>query len=431
MGCEEEEQGDEQGDEGCQCNEQQNQNEEDDQYGARGEGCQYNYGEYLMEMDEYLELVMEYQGDRFQNYCQYCEQCMFEVYEQWLKNGGDNRKLSFEDFKTSEEHNQIRKLAEGEDHRQLGGYYGACPAYDTCSEYSKTCQNGEVDDYSDYFECTQVEKSNGMVAYIGPHCAEDGTTITLGVYSDEYCNEYIGNGVNIASFLGEDFDYLEDTLKVYYDSANGATLSQLKYINDENVCIPCAKGELMWESNDKSAYNDDDGNNYQNQDAEINEICENLYMVSARCDKHYRTYTSRSKQAKWAEAVAQEDLTCDFIDSVMMGNYNEMGMIDENKYNFRQQQAWMGNSMVAQEVGTAVAQVSGWQIFWLCFMIMAVVILAMWSVALHKSLSKCGPWRPRRGFNNRAASPNEVDLSRQNSGIVMGRSASNTSYYMT
>lgn len=95
--------------------------------------------------------------------------------------------------------------------------------------------------YSEYFECTEVERNNGQVAYIGPHCAEDGFTITLGVFSDEYCNEYIGNGVNIANFLGEEWDYEEDELKGFYNSAHGATLDQLKFINEENVCIPCNK----------------------------------------------------------------------------------------------------------------------------------------------------------------------------------------------
>ena len=37
---------------------------------------------------------------------------------------------------------------------------------------------------------------------------------------------------------------------------------------------------------------------------EINEICENLYMVSSRCDKNLRSYNTKAKQAKYAEAIA-------------------------------------------------------------------------------------------------------------------------------
>ena len=192
-------------------------------YGARGEGCQSNYGEYMLEIKEYLAIMLEWQEHRYEEYETYCETCMYKVYQQWLKNGGDARRhLSFDDFKAS-----------SDEHRNLGGYYGACPEYDTCSEY-RTIKF--VDDMSGYFECTEVEKANGQVAYVGPHCAEDGFTITLGVYSDENCYDYIGNGIDISSF---GIDVEDDALKSYYNSAMGATFEQLKYVEEDTVCIPC------------------------------------------------------------------------------------------------------------------------------------------------------------------------------------------------
>ena len=189
-------------------------------YGARGEGCQSNYGEYMIEVKEYLEIMLEWQYKRYEEYETYCQTCMYKVYQQWLKNGG-GRHLSFEDFKASEEH------------RNLGGYYGACPEYDTCAEYQKI---KFVDKWSGYFECSEVEKANGQIAYVGPHCAEDGFTITLGVYSDENCYDYIGNGIDISAF---GINVGDDALKSYYNSAMGATFEQLKYVEEDTVCIPC------------------------------------------------------------------------------------------------------------------------------------------------------------------------------------------------
>jgi len=392
--------------------------DQDDQenWGAQGEGCQANYGEYMIEMKDYLDMVLEWQEERFETYCEYCEECMWKVYQEWMENGYDGRDLKYEDFKASEKH------------RELSNYYNQCPEYDTCMEYQQTCKGGIQDEYSDYFECTQVETANGMEAYIGPHCAEDGLDITLGVYADQYCNEFIGYGVDIAQFLGEELE--EGALSSYYNSAYGATLEQLKFVNEDNVCIPCRKGDLMWE--EEGAGMDDDNNNYDN--TEINELCENLYEVSARCDKHYRSYNTKTKQAKYAEYVAQEDLTCEFIDSIIMGNYNEMGEINlSDKYNGgNQQRGWMGDNMYAQSYREAAAQVSPLQVFGLIATILAVILLAAWSMTLHKSLSKTGPWRPRRGLQRPAASSAAApDISRQSSGIVMGRSASNTSYYMS
>lgn len=154
-------------------------------------------------------------------------------------------------------------------------------------------------------------------------------------------------------------------------------------------------------------------------------------MVSARCDKNYRSYSTKSKQAKYAEAVAQEDLACDFIDSVVMGNYDEMGFVNLGD-DYQMEGSSSGlfkDNMYAQQYGHYVSEVTLLQIFGLLASIAACAILALWSMSLHSSLSKRGPWRPRRGLNNAQAPPAEV--SRQNSGIVLGRSQSNASYYMT
>mmetsp|Transcript_26313 Transcript_26313/g.56516 ORF Transcript_26313/g.56516 Transcript_26313/m.56516 type:complete len:684 (+) Transcript_26313:42-2093(+) len=408
-------------------------------FGARGEGCQSNYGEYMIEMTDYLKMMLEWQEERFETYCEYCEECMMAVYEEWMnqcmQNGCTNRDLKYQDWKGSEHEDKFNK------ERELGGYdysnfYDSCPEYDTCVEYKQTCKNGVVDDYSDYFECTEVENSNGQVAYVGPHCSQDGFEITLGVYSDQYCNEYIGSSVNIASFLGGKLE--EDALMQYYNSAFGPTLSQLQYVQEENVCIPCRKGDQMWEG-EVGEYNnvntdddtDDDRTDINYDSTEVSELCENLYKVSARCDKHFRAYSNKSSQAKYAEAVAQEDLSCDFIDSIVMGNYDENGIINlRNNGGNTQQTGWMANTIYGQQYAQYVSEVTPLQIFGLVASIMAVAVLALWSMTLHKSTTKQGPWRPRRGLN--AGGPEKAnDLNRESSGIVMGRSASNTSYYVS
>lgn len=413
---------------------EQQAEEDGELLGARGDGCQSNYGEYMMEIDEYLNLMLEYQEERFETYCEYCEECMYNVYQVWLQNGGNyNRKLKFEEFKNSEEHQKmIRELGGNTDGGQANPkFYNVCPEYDTCAEYTNYCEKEMDAGYSQYFECTEVERNNGQVAYIGPHCASDGFTITLGVYADEYCNEYIGNSVGIANYIGEEMNIEDDALKSYYNSANGV-FDMLTYSNEDDVCIPCRKADNPYEQSDYVANNDDQNQAQQNYgETDINEICENLYLVSARCDKHFRSYNNKAKQAKYAEAIAQEDLTCDFIDSVVIGNYNEMGFVDlGDNYSVEKQTGWLKDNMYAQQYGHYIAEVTPFQIFGLIFSILAVTIFAVWSATLHKSLSKRGPWRPRRGLNS-VEPDRAAEINRQNSGIVMGRSQSNASYYMT
>ena len=208
--------------------------EDKEVWGARGEGCQSNYGEYMIELEEYLAIMLEWQAERYQEYVEYCEDCMMQVYKKWM-NSYHGRELTYEEWKVSEHAENPRNLAyHYNDDAQYANINYVCEEYDTCREYN---QLNEEDEFSEYFECTEVERNNGQVAYVGPTCGADGYDITLGVYTDENCDVYIGDGVDVSNFVGQ--EVTEGTLKNYYDSAWGATLAQLEYVNDDQVCIPC------------------------------------------------------------------------------------------------------------------------------------------------------------------------------------------------
>lgn len=217
--------------------------------------------------------MLEYHQDRFEVYCEYCDNCMYQVYQKWLQqNQKDNNnaynygnrdlkmKSIDEDWHTDLE----RHL---EEQRQLGGdydyykVYNTCPEYDTCKYYKNTCGHELDDSITQYFECTQVERNNNngdYIAYIGPHCAQDGKTVTLGLYSDENCNEYIGNTMNINNFLG--FNLEEGALDGYstgslardiipddYFEQYWSEELQAYYNPQEQMCIPCAASLQIYE----------------------------------------------------------------------------------------------------------------------------------------------------------------------------------------
>mmetsp|Transcript_22476 Transcript_22476/g.45035 ORF Transcript_22476/g.45035 Transcript_22476/m.45035 type:complete len:721 (+) Transcript_22476:161-2323(+) len=402
-------------------------------YGAAGEGCQSNYGEYMLEIGDYLEIMSEYRQQRFEAYCMYCEECSMAVYQQWLqwsKNQNydyNQRKLpAYEDKEAWQRELETMR-------RELGDFdaLSVCPEYNACKIYEDVCGEDIDSEYAEYFECTAVENKYGQVAYVGPHCAEDGVTVTLGLYSDENCYEYIGKGANMRNFLGDDLP--EDAL---YDYVTGSLESVVEYWNPmEQLCIPCNSADQLYE--DEGMYYHDDGN-YDND--EINELCENLYLTSARCDKHYRSYSSKTKNEKYYDKALM-DLSCDFIDSVVEGNFDEDGFVILDEVNGRNYlsnnntgatSTFLKNNLYYQEYGHYIEEVTPMQVFGLVASILAVAILGLWSAALHKSLTKNGgAWRPRRGINsaNAAGVTDPVDISRQNSGIVMGRSRSNMSYY--
>ena len=73
-------------------------------------------------------------------------------------------------------------------------------------------------------------------AYVGPHCAEDGVSVTLGVFSDMNCNVYVGD--NAAYFMGQELE--DDALKNWYNSRHG-TLGILYEGEEDAMCFSCRK----------------------------------------------------------------------------------------------------------------------------------------------------------------------------------------------
>ena len=83
----------------------------------------------------------------------------------------------------------------------------ACADADTmCEGYDEDFEE-DADAMGGFSACTQIDEG----LYIGPHCNSDGFTITLGVYSDQYCDKFIGNEVSLYDVLGydlaDDFDF--------------------------------------------------------------------------------------------------------------------------------------------------------------------------------------------------------------------------------
>ncbi|KAL3790140.1 hypothetical protein HJC23_009577 [Cyclotella cryptica] len=388
--------------------------------GADGSGCSSNYGEYLLELEDYLAIMLEYHADRFEVYCDYCDNCMYAVYQQWIKSQG--RKLEMKSIDQDWKDDLERHLSE-EEVRKLGNVYNTCPEYDTCKYYKNICQNGLDDTLTQYFECTEVQRNNGIVAYVGPHCASDGKTVTLGVYSDEDCNEFIGQSTNINNYLGFQLD--EDALDGYvtgslardvipddYYEQYWSEELQAYYNPQEQLCIPCAaslqiyenKGNVYQENADDDYYT---SNNEFND--EVNDLCINMYLASSL--RQALQILLHHKQKRLDDQLLRQP------GSDISGNI-------------------LTNSIYYEEYGHYVQEVSPLQIFGLVASLLACAILGIWSATLARSLATGkAPWRPRRGVSNAPASASAME--RNDSGIVLGRSAtmergrSTSSYYMT
>jgi len=416
---------------GYQEEQQYTQPEDGQIYGAQGKGCRKNYGEYMIELDDYLQLMVEHQQDRTEQYCTYCDNYMYELYQNYVNycNNDENcrlrRTLKYEEFK------KYDSTAVHDQHRELVDY-----DMGFCTPYQEGCDGAIDDSVTEYFQCMQA--ANGV--YIGPHCADDGFTITLGVYADEKCSEYT-EGVDVSMYVAENLE--DDALKSWYNSKHG-TLDVLFEGEEQSLCIPCQRKDdefdaMLEDNGGQVNYNiDDDQLNYNSG---MSNLCQQLYETSAHC---HRRYSSFSKKNLSKLQYQEEQLNCDFIDSVVVGNYDEMGYVNlKSDWNYRNPNndpEWVRDNMNAAQFMQSARTVSPLQIFFLIFSILACGILTVWSKTLHTSLTKNGPWAPQRGLSAsnvlrqepRQAPRQSPEINPTDSGIGASRVRSdNSAYYLT
>lgn len=190
-------------------------------------GCNNGFGDYLIPMEDYLETMA---ADYFLEYQQYCETCYYCMKKSAAQeaavynstddavagddangnNAGGRRLENTDDYyyKGADFYNNMGDDANN-NQDECTNYYEACDDFRTaCKDYSQYATNMEA-----YFQCSEFEIGD-TVGYLGPHCRSDGKTIGIGLYKDQYCNEYNSDMLNLGSMLGMDVG--DENLKAYY-----------------------------------------------------------------------------------------------------------------------------------------------------------------------------------------------------------------------
>jgi len=238
------------------------------------------YGTYTLDVADYLQITIENQAQEFESMCENCnEQC------------NDN-----------------------------GEYCSGCGQ--TCYLYENLEANGYVD-ASQYIECQQLNIQNDddgaangdddannnnaddeVVLYIGPRC-NSGNSITIGLFSDEYCFEPIED-VDVEELLGSKLSY---------------HLLAHTYPSSDPVCLSCAE-------NVYAADDDQDAADADN----VNEMCEEIYAASAKCESETGLENgfiqTNREEGNYENQVENEVMACTFINSLIWDSYTETGEIN-------------------------------------------------------------------------------------------------------
>lgn len=290
--------------------------------------CNYNYGEYLIDLDTYLEATVGY----FQNYqeemCNACNECYNNQNQDGDANGDNaNRKL-----------------------QQYNVNCDSC--YNECQKIANMEENGYID-ATTFLECTMIyapEDDSVQALYAGPICAGNGQKIKIGVFEDDQCLNQVNKDVD---------DYLVS------NQGNPAMLSHaLLKMTYLDTCISCKEPEN---------YDENNANDQADADQVI-ELCENLYDAAAKCESSHGFSSGYANYYEYENQLANEEVVCEFMQSLKTGTYDEQGEIIVTG---------------ASKVGGGSATTGG-QKFALTFFILGTVGLAVYAAVLHSKLTKGG-----------------------------------------
>jgi len=183
-------------------------------------GCTDDYGEYMVPIATWLTIIAEYREEEFERYCEYCDTCYGDYYNNRNLEGDDaaaagGDAAAGDDAVAGDD-------AAGDDAAAAGDDYLANCAYKSaCTGHNDVCNADDNVDWSNFFGCVEYDASDDLTLYIGPHCASDKSTIILAAFTDDACSVYSGNKYDLATITGLSFG--SDNLMDYY----------------ETDCIPC------------------------------------------------------------------------------------------------------------------------------------------------------------------------------------------------
>lgn len=202
-------------------------------------GCSSGYGDYIVDMQTYLQAYYE---SKMQNAEQECGQYA-ENYCNCEGNGDDN---------FNEDMCKYECIVDA--------------GMSQCYQYMEDMMNAEVFQPQNYMECAQFEFNNGnrkleeqeAQYYIGPFCSEQGGAINLGMFSDDTCSTPI-----------EDETYGAYTFKAMTGMA-------LPYAEKSIIGSECESCTQVDENQD--------GNQGDDQQVETTELCQMAYQNAGKCE---------------------------------------------------------------------------------------------------------------------------------------------------
>lgn len=207
-------------------------------------GCSSGYGDYIIDMNTFLEAYLMDLEELHEWTCQYYEMKVCDCDDDDGKDDG---------FEEEECLNEC--------------YYDN--GLDYCVE-EENDDDGVEFELEEYIECGQFKadrrrrlNDNQVEYFIGPYCSDQGGKVYLGMFTDDTCTQFADDYAGVVTYK----DFVGESLPYSSESIVGME------------CVPC---EPLAEIEEDDA----NANQNQNDDVELKEICEQLYMTAGKCEEN-------------------------------------------------------------------------------------------------------------------------------------------------
>lgn len=208
------------------------------------QGCSSNYGEYVVDMYQFLEVYVAWQMESAAANCAtYRNTCYTQCYE---SSNAYCYSKCYAKYGVDASLCQNNQQANGNEGFDLETYIG-------CAEYAIENADGEE-----------------IASYLGPYCASQGGEVRLGFFMDETCS--------IAS----------SQQAAYYTKMTGIEVPYTTTSLVSTNCISCqatANEENAQQNQDYYNYNANGDKNYYVATA-VSDMCGTLYMQSGKCESN-------------------------------------------------------------------------------------------------------------------------------------------------
>lgn len=209
---------------------------------SSGGGCSSGYGDYIIDMNTFIEGYMENKEQVEQYQCEYTSQVVCNC-----ENADDRESCEYKCFNSN--------------------------GMDYCIEQELDDDAQQKLEVADYMMCNNFELPNNnnrrldqneVEYFLGPYCAESGGSIYLGMFTDDSCTLFADNNGGRSTYL----------------SITGQSLS---YSSESLIgpdCFSCVEPQDVNQQNNEDQQDED----------EIKEFCLEMYQAAGKCENKLNNY---------------------------------------------------------------------------------------------------------------------------------------------